>query len=304
MENKFSKLELSGHKSAVYCVKFASNGEHIMSGSQDKTIKLWNPYKGLLIKSYDSIHSHDVLDICISQDNTKFSSVGIDKQVFYTDSITGKIERRFYGHTDRINSIAFNKHESVLVSGSYDCSVRIWDLKSQSREPIQILQNAKDSISKILVLNDKIVSASVDGNMRVYDIRMATLQCDNFDQPINGLDVSPDEKYYVVSTLDGDIRLYEYEKGEVIQNYSKLHQCMNYSASLKYSIDNNGFYITSENGDIVYYDIINKSNNRIFKAHTKTASGLDVHPFKKNYFVSSGFDSKIFFWDTTNSLVI
>ena len=86
IQNSINKVEMTGHKSSVYVVKFSKDGEYVLSGSQDRTIKLWNPYKGFLIKSYD-IHSQDVLDIAIFQDNTKFSSVGLDKQVYLIDSI-------------------------------------------------------------------------------------------------------------------------------------------------------------------------------------------------------------------------
>ena len=173
---KYSKTELLGHNSYVYVVKFSKDGDYIMSGSQDRSIKLWNPTKKLLIKSYENIHSQDVLDLAITQDNTKFSSCGAEKQVYYNDANTGNVLRRFHGHTGRVNTIAFNPNESVLVSGSYDCTAKLWDLKSQSREPIQNLNHAKDSISKVLVLEDKILTASVDGCVRVYDIRMGSLK--------------------------------------------------------------------------------------------------------------------------------
>lgn len=295
---QFKKIEMSGHKGGVYVVKFSKDGEHVMSGSQDKTVKLWNPYKGLLVKSYE-VNSHDVLDLAITQDNCKFSSVGFDKQVYLVDSIKGNVLRRFYGHTERINTIAFNPNESVLVSGSYDCSVRIWDLKSQGSEPIQVLSDAKDSITKILVLEDKIMTASVDGAHRVYDLRMGQLQTDYFNFTINGLDISPDHKYPILSGLDNSIRLFDLSSGEVVKSFQNLHQSKNYTMTIKYSLNLDSILTTSETGDIVSYDLSEK-NNKIFKSHTKVSSGLDIHPNKSNLFVSSGFDGKVILWDTLN----
>jgi mitogen-activated protein kinase organizer 1 len=294
-ENK-KPVEMIGHKSGVYVVKFSKDGNHVMSGSQDKSIKLWNPYKGSLIKSYD-VHSQAVLDIAIAQDNAKFASVGIDKLVYITDSIKGTPIRRYYGHQDRINTVSFNPTETILVSGSYDCSVRIWDLKSQSNEPIQILKDAKDSVSKVIVLNEKIVTASVDGKIRTYDIRMGSLQTDSFDFTINGLDVSPDEKFMIVSGLDNSIKLFENESGQIVKVFKDLHKSQNYTMTVKYTNDLDGILTTSETGDVVLYDLIKPENNKVLKGHEKASCGLDTHPTKNNLIASSGFDGKVLFWD-------
>ncbi len=70
----------------------------------------------------------------------------------------------------------------MILSGSYDASTRIWDVKSQSHHPIQILKEAKDDITSVKVSstsNHEILTASVDGHVRVYDLRMGQLISDN-----------------------------------------------------------------------------------------------------------------------------
>jgi mitogen-activated protein kinase organizer 1 len=48
---------------------------------------------------------------------------------FLWDVTTGKTLRRFLGHTHRVNAVSFNADASILASGSYDASVRLWDCK-------------------------------------------------------------------------------------------------------------------------------------------------------------------------------
>jgi mitogen-activated protein kinase organizer 1 len=64
--------------------------------------------------------------------------------------------------------------ESMLMmfSGSFDATVRIWDSKSKSYQPIQVFSEAKDSISSLCVAGHEIVAGSVDGRVRTYDLRM------------------------------------------------------------------------------------------------------------------------------------
>ena len=36
---------LKGHKGPIYVAKFNKDGQYVMTGSQDRSILLWNPYK-------------------------------------------------------------------------------------------------------------------------------------------------------------------------------------------------------------------------------------------------------------------
>ncbi len=67
---------------------------------------------------------------------------------------------------------------SVVVSGSYDATVRLWDCKSQTTKPIQVFEEARDSVSSIHVVGHEIVTGSVDGRLRIYDLRMGLMFVD------------------------------------------------------------------------------------------------------------------------------
>ena len=62
--------------------------------------------------------------------------------------------------------------------GSYDGSVRLWDAKSQSTKSLMTLTEARDSVSTIAVVEHEIMSGSVDGRVRTYDIRMGMAYAD------------------------------------------------------------------------------------------------------------------------------
>jgi WD40 repeat protein len=55
---------------------------------------------------------------------------GGDKSLYVWDVATGRILRRFSGHAARIDGVAVGGiSDSVCLSGSYDGTVKIWDLK-------------------------------------------------------------------------------------------------------------------------------------------------------------------------------
>ena len=120
-----------------------------------------------------------MLDLAVTGDNARFASVGGDKQVFLWDVSTARTLRRWSGHFGRVNCVDFGgEGDSVVVSGSFDATVRMWDTKSQSTKPIQVLEEARDSVSCVVVQGWEIVSGSVDGRVRAYDMRMGTVIVD------------------------------------------------------------------------------------------------------------------------------
>ena len=66
----------------------------------------------------------------------------------------------------------------AICIGSFDATVRIWDCKSSSMKPIQVLEEARDSVSSLHVVGHEIVTGCVDGRVRVYDLRMGMLFVD------------------------------------------------------------------------------------------------------------------------------
>lgn len=89
---------LEGHKAPVLNVKFTLNGLYCISVSQDKSSILWNPNRGLAIKHYAGFHNHEINDVSITTDNSKFVTAGGDKSVALWDVATGAVVRRFSGH--------------------------------------------------------------------------------------------------------------------------------------------------------------------------------------------------------------
>jgi WD40 repeat protein len=54
----------------------------------------------------------------------------------------------------------------------------ISNIRSQNRTPIQVLEDAKDSITSIQIKNYEIITGSVDGKLRTYDLRAGQLSTD------------------------------------------------------------------------------------------------------------------------------
>jgi WD40 repeat protein len=63
-------------------------------------------------------------------------------------------------------------------AGSFDASVRLWDTRAGSPKAMMMLTEARDSVSCVCVVEAEIWAGSVDGRVRVYDIRMGSVTVD------------------------------------------------------------------------------------------------------------------------------
>lgn len=148
-------------------------------------------------------------------------SGGGDKACFLWDISSGRIIRRFQSHTQRINTVLFNDEGSLVFSGSYDKNLHIWDLRSQTRDPIQTLSDFHDSVTSIALTRTEIIASSVDGCVRIYDIRMGQMHCDSFStDAISHISLSYDEKCILSTHLGGTLKLSEIHTGRLLQSYT------------------------------------------------------------------------------------
>ena len=78
------------------------DGNYCMTCGSDKTLKLWNPQTGVLIKTYRG-HGYEVMDACGSCDNSHLCSGGLDKCVILFDVAGGSVLRKYRGHVGQYN---------------------------------------------------------------------------------------------------------------------------------------------------------------------------------------------------------
>lgn len=280
--------QLLGSNGPVHALTYSSSpSTYILTGSADRSIRLYNPSRPppaaptsaleppkatQLIQTY-SAHGYEVLSISVAADNASFASVGGDRSVFLWDVATAQTIRRLggnQGHTARVNDVCFcGEGDSVLVSGSFDASVRIWDVKSKNVKPIMVLEEARDSVSCVLAGRQagrggeyEIVTGSVDGRVRYYDLRMGSLETDVIGTSVTSLQRTRDGKGILVGGQDSSIRLMDRDNGGLLKAY-KSEGWRNEEYRLRSALGGNDKWIlcgneesSGEDGEVVVWDIL------------------------------------------------
>ncbi len=69
----------------------------------------------------------------------------------------------------------YNDDCNIIASASYDSSIRFWELKSYDKRPIEKSEDFKDTVTALCIRGNCVYATSVDGILRVYDLRKGQL---------------------------------------------------------------------------------------------------------------------------------
>ncbi|XP_033927944.1 WD repeat domain-containing protein 83 [Melopsittacus undulatus] len=270
------KRNIQCGQGAVRAVRFTARGSYCLTCGRDKSLKLWNPHRGSELSSYQG-HGHEVLDAAGSYDNSHICSCGADKTVALWDVATGQVLRKYRGHAGKVNSVQFNAEGTVIVSGSIDSSVRCWDCRSRRSDPIQVLDEATDGISSVGLSDHEILSGSVDGHIRRYDLRMGQLYSDYVGSPITSVCFTKDAQCTLIASLDSTLRLLDKDTGELLGEY-RGHQSTMYRLDCVLSEQDTHVGCASEDGHVYLWDLVEGSLACKLPVGHSVVQSISFHP--------------------------
>jgi hypothetical protein len=137
---------LRGHKGPIFSLKWNKTGNYLLSGSYDKTTIVWDVSSGSgFIKQQFEDHQAPALDVDWKDDDT-FASCSTDKTVHICRVGSERPLKTYSGHTDEVNAVKWDPSGSLLASCSDDCTAKVWDVNSDSKEPMYDFKSHQQEI--------------------------------------------------------------------------------------------------------------------------------------------------------------
>ncbi|KAI9714336.1 MAG: SCF ubiquitin ligase complex subunit cdc4 [Bogoriella megaspora] len=237
------RCRLEGHEGGVWALEY--EGNTLVSGSTDRSVRIWDIEKGKCTQVFQGHTStvrclqilkpteigkdidgtpimmpKETLIITGSRDSSlrvwKLPQKGqasiIQAGPPANDHDNPYFVRALTGHHHSVRAIA--AHGDTLVSGSYDCTVRVWRISSG--ELVHRLQGHSQKVYSVVLdySRGRCISGSMDNQVKVWSLETGTclFNLDGHSSLVGLLDLSHGR--LVSAAADSTLRIWDPENGQ------------------------------------------------------------------------------------------
>ena len=281
-------------RSPVLSVAFAADGNTLASGSEDKTIRLWDVRSGKELRRLEG-HTGSVTSVAFAPDGRTLVTGSEDNTIRLWDVATGKELRRLEGHTDSVSSVAFAPDGHTVASGSNDKTIRLWDVVSgQDRKP---LEGHTDRVRSVVFAPDgrTLASGSDDKTIRLWDVASGT-QLRVLEGPssvVSSVAFAPDGRTLASGSEENTIWLWDLaggKKPQPLQGHTSL------VLSVAFAPDGRTLASGSNDNTIRLWDVATGKELRRLEGHTRAVQSVAFAPDGRTL-ASGSQDKTIRLWD-------
>jgi len=247
---------ISGHLGWVRSIAFDPSNEWFVTGSTDRTIKIWDLAKCCAgseggLKLTLTGHIDAVRGVAVSPRHPYLFSAGEDKMVKCWDLEYNKVIRHYHGHLSGVYCCAIHPTLDVLITGGRDSVARVWDIRTKNE--IHVLGGHTDCVGTLVTnsIDPQVITGSYDSTIKLWDLAagksMSTLT--HHKKAVRSIAANPREFSFVSASAD-NVKKWQSRDGKFLKNMSGHNSVIN---SLAVNEDN-VLVSCGDNGSMCFWD--------------------------------------------------
>jgi len=210
---------------AISSIKFSPiSSQYLITASWDATVRLYDIINNVVKHQYK--HSQfPVLDCVLQNANTCFSG-GMDKAVVSYD-FTAQTPTILGYHDDTIRCVEFSADRTLVVTGSWDSTVRVWDPRIQGTSVGSF--QAEEKVYTMSLKDELLVVGTAERKIIAWDVRNMTIPLQKRDSLLKYqtrcLRVFPNKQGYVLGSIEGRVSVEYLDPNPDVQKRKYAFKC-------------------------------------------------------------------------------
>jgi len=212
----WTAVVFEGHASYVSSVCLSADGQWALSGSGDKTLKLWDVSTGCCVRTFEA-HTAHLSSVCLSADGRW----AISEALGLWEVATGRRVRTLEGDTHWMTSVCLSADGRWALSGGGDKTPRLWEVDTGRH--VRSFEGHTHEVSCVCLSTDGRWALSGDRYtpllLRLWDV--ATGRCvrtfEGHTQVVVSVCMSADGRWALSGSEDTTLRLWEVATGQCVR---------------------------------------------------------------------------------------
>ncbi|KAL5634188.1 hypothetical protein ACGC1H_006124 [Rhizoctonia solani] len=286
----------------LYCARYSYDGLHLVSGSTNGTVYIWDVLTGEMTLGPLVGHTRSISAVDLSPNNAYVASASRDTTLRIWDAqdgrnLHGPLEADLWSPT----CIRFSPDSLCIIAAAYNEPAQIWDVYSGQL----VFKHEGRSTWTIAVAfspdGSQFVSGLIDGVIKVWDRKTGQIVAgpvQGHRNSVMSVEFSPDGSHILSASWDSSIQIWEVQTGRLHHAYGgSVHNLEVYSVA--FSPD--GHYVVTGSHDhaVRVWNAQDGHPILALKGHTGLVESIQFSP-DGSHVVSCSKDGTIRLWDISS----
>lgn len=286
--------EYTGHTKAVNALAVTPDGSLLITGSEDKTVRVWEVISTKQIRAFQG-HQSGIIAVAVRGDGKQIASGSDDGAIRLWDLNIIDEHRSLSEATDSLWAVAYSPDGKWLAAAGSDKTIRVYNTETSKLEAK--LAGAKSPITSLAFFPDsnRLAAAGGDRVVAVWDVAKAKqiAELPGHESAILAVAVASDGKWIVSGSADRTIRAFSPDGGKALWTWT------NRSAACAVAIQKGNKTVAAglADGTLVMLDVSGSVPKELFSRSAHVA-GVACLAFSSNgeRLASVGGDGVLHIW--------